>query len=147
LPTGIREKLDWGLYTGGATHYGERGLAGELGPEAWISRTGKMKMLGLNGPEIVSPGEGAVIPASATRDPFRGSMGLTPGWAQEAFRKVASARIGDVASTATTSGGKTVTYGETTVSIGPIYASQDIDVERAVHEGLRKAEQERGERA
>lgn len=82
------------LFTGGATKYGERYLVGEMGPEAWIGPAGQMKLLGARGPEVRTDlGAGAVIPASGTADPFGGSMGNAPEWAQSAYRDAYKAAV------------------------------------------------------
>lgn len=173
-------------FTGNPYMAGETHMVGELGPEAFISRSGKISMIGKNGPHLfrsgvsgailpssvtfdptsqntgnapdwavslyrkaasnsAGGGAGAVIPASMTSDPYNGSAGLTPQWAADAYRRAAEGAVGTMKSPdpqPVQGGGDSFS-----VSTGPIYASSDVDVERAVTKALRKMQRERQERS
>jgi hypothetical protein len=129
-------------FRGGATAAGKWYLTGEMGPEAWVSRSGAIKMLGLNGPELVKPGSGAVVNASKTSDPFGGNDGDSPAWAVAALQRAARSK-GQPQEESASRGTWAVPV---SVSVGPVYATSDVDVERAVKKALRDIETEREER-
>lgn len=139
---GIQE----GLYTGGLTEAGKKYLTGELGPEAWVSRSGAIKMLGLHGPEVVSPGSGAVVPASATQDPYGGARGLAPDWAVQALRGAVEGAGAGAVKTPPPRNQKRRRAELPPVNVGPIYATSDVDVERAVRKGIADAQRDAEER-
>jgi hypothetical protein len=135
-----------GLFTGGVTEPGKGYWTGEMGQEAWVSRSGNIKMLGANGPEFVKPGAGAVIPASATARPGTGATGLAPEWAIDTYRKaVAGAQV-----TKPSRGAGNASTGEygplPSINIGPNHFSSEVDVENAVKKAWRDYEKERQER-
>lgn len=135
-----------GLFTGGETQAGKGYWTGEMGMEAWVSRSGAIKMLGANGPEFVKPGSGAVIPASATSNPYSGNTGLAPEWAVDAYRKA----VAGTTVTKPRSGRSSGSAGDLAplpgITIGPNTFTSEVDVERAAVNALRKYEEERQER-
>lgn len=137
LPLGLREKLG-NRFAGGDTVAGKAYIAGELGPEAWIGRGGEMKMLGLHGPEVVAPGSGAVIPASGTADPFKGSMGDAPHWAQEAYRQSVSQQG---------SAGGVTHIDSVSMPVHITNPASNVDVERAIQRAWRDIQSGRIERS
>lgn len=58
--TGLADKVGGlvsmipGFYAGGTPVVGQRSMVGELGPEAFVTHTGKVSMVGMNGPEVRS---------------------------------------------------------------------------------------------
>lgn len=92
VTTFINKGTSWldilpGNYDGGVVMAGDRSLVGEFGPEATVSRSGKIGMVGLNGPEIFkATGDTAIIPSSATFNPVDGNYGNAPGWAKNALQ-------------------------------------------------------------
>lgn len=133
-------------FAGGPTRSGIDYLVGELGPEAWIDRsTGRIKMLGLRGPEITRLGSGAVIPASGTENPFSGAMGSTPDWAQKAFRAAVTSMVAPKVSRSGDEGGQTV-YIDADIHITPTPGMDTRAIAKAVRkeiEALRREARER----
>lgn len=136
------------FFAGGTPTPGMNSLVGELGPEAMITRGGKISMVGLNGPEIRKFSAGtAILPASATADPFGGETGNAPSWAVDALRNAAGGDgVGTLAGI--NSGGSKGSDGPApiTVSIGQIVPQTEMDVEAAVLRAIEKADRERRER-
>lgn len=137
-----KAEMGGAYFTGGQTHPGKWYLTGEGGPEAWVSRSGAIKMLGMNGPEMVKPGSGAVVNNAATRNPFSGDSDQSPEWAVAALQRA----VGSSARKGASEGGGTRTAVPVSVSVGPIYASSDVDVERAVKKALRDIQNDEDER-
>lgn len=135
-------------FAGGETS-GKGYLTGEMGPELWVSRSGAMKMLGIHGPEFAHLGPGAVLPASATADPFHGHAGNAPDWAVEAARRAAGGLGSGLVPGSGSSGsqGTSGAYSGPLVNIENITATSDVDVEGAVLRAIRKAEREKEERS
>lgn len=139
---GIGKAEAGGLFTGGTTHPGKWYWTGEAGPEAWVGRNGAIKMLGLNGPELVKPGSGAVVNNAATRNPFTGDGDQSPEWAVAALQRA----VGSSARKGAESGSTAREAVPVHVSIGPVYASSDVDVERAVKKALKDIRDDEDER-
>ena len=62
---GLGKVLDFlpGLFTGGSVTVGMKAMVGELGPEAFVSNSGKITGIGMNGPEVMRfPTAGYVVP-------------------------------------------------------------------------------------
>jgi hypothetical protein len=75
-------------FAGGTVSAGQTSITGELGPEMTVSRSGKFGMVGLNGPQLFTPGqETAVLPSSATFNPLGGNYGNAPDWARMALQR------------------------------------------------------------
>jgi len=141
----------YSYFTGG-THPGGRALVGELGPEAAIDRYGKISMLGMNGPEITRLGAGtAIIPASATADPYGGATGKAPGWAVSALQRAYDGAVGtgthDTAYRP--AGGHTgpMVHNDVRVTMPIQTVGSDFDAESAVRRAWMKIQQETEERA
>jgi hypothetical protein len=131
---------NFGLYAGGETVAGKTYMTGELGAEAFVTRSGAIKMLGINGPEIGQLGAGAVIPASATADPFRGNTGEAPAWAVQTLQKAVL-------------GGPRGTRDGRDDGMQPlppiymdVYPQASFDLELAVKRGIQRAQTEARER-
>lgn len=145
IPKAVQDKLGFNglMFAGGDTKAGASYIAGEFGPEAWISRSGALKIVGRNGPELVAPGSGAFVPTSATLDPWAGATGNAPDWAVQGLRKAMAGFTGNTAVQH-----ESGAFGSPLppINIGPIYATSDVDVERAVKKALADAQRDAEER-
>jgi hypothetical protein len=114
-------------YAGGPVAAGRNYMVGELGPEGFMDKMGNMSIVGARGPEFRRfDKSGTVIPANE----LAGAM---------ASHAVKSSR---------SSGDGSARGGDTyQITIGDINQAMPFDVERAVMEGIRKAERERRERS
>lgn len=105
---------------GGPVFAGQQYLVGEAGPEAFVSKGGAVKMIGLHGREYRTfATDGVVVPNHALAETVPANRG--GGYAGE---------IG----------------GSPVVNIGTINAKSDFDVVEAVKRGVRDAERNRRER-
>lgn len=74
-------------WTGGSVVPGTTYSVNELGPEAFVGRSGKVSMM-TGGPHMRQFGEpGQVIPASVTSNPNSENTGAAAKWAVDAFRE------------------------------------------------------------
>lgn len=137
-------------FAGGMTYPGSTYLTGELGPELAIGANGSFGMVGLNGPEVYSPSSAtAIIPSSATTNPFGGNYGNAPEWAknmlQGAYDNVPTVQAGPpqnrLGSYSDSSSGD---FPNVVVNVGTI--TSDVDLKGAVKEGIQEWERERRER-
>lgn len=124
---------------GGPVLAGKRYLVGELGPEAFLSNTGQLSMIGKSGPQLMDFNKsGTVIPnhllsaiTNAGDKNHKAMMALAGGTQSIPSNKGNSNKSGDLS-----------------VSIGNITVTQatDFDVVRAVRKGIIEAERDRRER-
>ena len=124
---------------GGPVMAGKRYLVGELGPEAFLSNTGQISMIGKTGPQLMDfTQSGTVIPNhllsvvnNAGDTNHKTMMTMANGTKTIPSNKVDSNKSGNLA-----------------VSIGNITVHQasDFDVVRAVRKGIIEAERDRRER-
>jgi hypothetical protein len=93
--TTLQGLLDPNSFTGNPVpHAGWRSTVGEIAPEAFITRGGRMDIIGKNGPESwKAPSSGAILPHTALQNPFGGATGNAPKWAVEALQKKAAASV------------------------------------------------------
>jgi hypothetical protein len=123
---------------GGPVMAGKRYLVGELGPEAFLSNSGQLSMIGKSGPQLMDFNQsGTVIPnhlinaiSNAGDKNHQAMMALAGGTKSIATNKNNS------------------NSGDLSVSIGNITVNQasDFDVVRAVRKGIVEAERDRRER-
>lgn len=112
-----------GRERGGPVFAGQRYLVGEAGPEAFVSKGGAVKMIGLHGQEYRTFGsDGVVIPNHALAETVPAGGRRSPY----------------------SDGDGSATYA---VNIGTINAAADVDVVQAVRRGIREAERNRRERS
>jgi hypothetical protein len=135
-------------FAGGMTSPGESYVVGELGPEAAISRSGKMSLLGLGGMEQFRPStETAIIPANATMNPGGGNYGNAPDWAQQAFKSAMSGGDASVkAPIAQNADSNRDTIALPSITITGNSFSQNIDLEEAISNAWKKMQRDRDER-
>ena len=127
-------KIKEGRWTGGMTYAGNSYMTGELGPEFAIDRLGRMSLLGANGPQVFTPNsDTAIIPASATQNPFGGNYGDAPSWAKNMLQSSFTPQ-------------PAVVGGMPSIRFGDIYASNEIDIEQAVRRAYAKMLREQQER-
>lgn len=144
LPPGVPQ-----FYKGGIPALNKMSMVGERGPEAFVTPGGKMSMVGQYGPELRRFSEhGAIIPASATADPFGGATGNAPQWAVRALQRAyegAGASQGHQAPNraADRQGTAEKHYHMHT---GPIYPQSAFDVDRAINDAFDKMQRESEER-
>lgn len=123
-------------FAGGEQYSGRNYLVGEFGPEMWIDKVGNAGMFGLYGPELVKGKDNrAVIPASATSNPYSGNYGNSPTWAQNMVKSSVSNNSGN-------------NYGHT-ISINVTGNGNGVDenaIKQAVMAGIREAEMNARER-
>jgi hypothetical protein len=135
------------FFAGGEPKVGTTGIVGEVGPEAFITKGGKIDIIGKNGPELrkfSSPG--AVVPASAVSDPFAGNAGNAPDWAVEMLRSRSAELVGVSSGPVTHGSAEPVSGGDINVQFGDIIAYNEMDIEGAVRRGINKAEEDKKER-
>ena len=152
ISSGIGKVADMipGLYTGGTVTVGMKAMVGELGPEAFVSNSGKVSMIGQNGPEVRRfPTAGYVVPnhvLAGHRDssvPNRVMDKLRDGASNGGF-ETGTARKSSAQSSDTymadSGGGASVQV----IIQGDV--NRAVQIEEAVREGIRKADRERRER-
>lgn len=134
------------FFAGGIAPAGFMSLAGEFGPELAMTRGGGLSLLGLNGPQLFNPSsDTAIIPASATSDPFGGSYGNAPEWAKNALQDAVNAPMQRRVAPRSYGGSEApVTY-TASISLGGTQLSE-AEITAAVMNGLKKAERDRKER-
>lgn len=136
-------------FAGGTPNPGVKSMVGEFGPEAAINRAGKMSIVGANGPEVktFSPGT-AIIPHTATADPFGGATGNAPDWAVRALQSAYSGSGGvggrTPAGNAAQGGSKTEEHYHMHMPVQPV--NSQLDVQEAMRRGWDKLQQEAKER-
>ena len=133
------EKVEGAKAMGGPVLAGKRYLVGELGPEAFLSNSGQLSMIGKSGPQLMDFNKsGTVIPnhllsaiSNAGDKNHQAMMALAGGTKSIPSNKGNSNNNGDLS-----------------VSIGNITVNQasDFDVVRAVRKGIVEAERDRRER-
>ena len=133
------EKVEGAKAMGGPVLAGKRYLVGELGPEAFLSNSGQLSMIGKSGPQLMDFNKsGTVIPnhllsaiSNAGDKNHQAMMALAGGTKSIPSNKSNSNNNGDLS-----------------VSIGNITVNQasDFDVVRAVRKGIVEAERDRRER-
>ena len=133
-------------YKGGSYNKMTEGIVGEFGPEAHITPSGAITLLGRHGPEWRRWGPGAILPASATADPSSGDTGDAPSWAVGVLRRAQQDAAGTMYRPDAQRGAEGQgTHNEFKFS-AKIYATSDVDVENAVERGFRKMQREAEER-
>jgi hypothetical protein len=139
-----------GLYTGGPVEADRTYLTGELGTELFVGASGRMRVLGGDGAELLRSAEpGFVLPHEALR-------AITDvGVRNQAARAFAVAPVSGGSTTEDGGGSYRPNFGDwppgfppdwPPVTIGPNYFYDEMDVERAVVAGIQRAERERKDR-
>lgn len=136
---------------GGTAIPGVPTLVGEGGPEAFVSRSGKMSILGANGPELGMFREpGAVVTHGATVNPWGGNPLSSPQWAVEALQNAYSAQVGVMAPAGASRAaeGRTASQEHWHLHLdGNFQASTPEVAEENLRRAWRKMERERRERS
>lgn len=124
---------------GGDVLSGKSYIVGEQGPEAFVTNGGVIKMVGLDGPQLIHARTGGqIIPHSATMNPYSGYTGNASQSAVTKYQQAVSGGRG--ASTAVAAPfSPNVTLN--------VYPRSEMDVERAVLQAMRQMERERRERS
>lgn len=123
-------------WTGGMVGAGRTALTGERGPEFAVSRSGGISLVGAGGREYFTPGsDTAIIPASATRDPFGGNYGYAPEWAKRMLQGAVAGNINNRGD----AGGVFAPNVNVTVN----NPSKDVDVKRAVVSAMKEIERDK----
>lgn len=138
-----------GFYKGGIPALNKMSMVGERGPEAFVTPGGKMSMVGQYGPELRRFSEhGAIIPASATADPFGGATGNAPQWAvralQRAYEGAGASQGHQIPGRAADRQGTAEKHYH--MHTGPIYPQSAFDVDRAINDAFDKMQRESEER-
>lgn len=146
---GLADSLP-GLFTGGTVTVGMKAMVGELGPEAFVSNSGKVSMIGQNGPEVRRfPTAGYVVPnhvLHGQRDssvPNRVMQKLGEGAGNGGF-ETGTARKSSAQSSDTymqDGGGGTIVH--VTIEGNVMH---DVQIEESVRRAMRAEERSRRER-
>lgn len=133
-------------FAGGDIKPGVGYTVGELGPEALVSRSGNVKMIGMNGPEFMKgTGDGYVVPNHVLAGADASASGV-PSWATNALRRSAASQMPEAAPrTAHRGGQSTATMEEVVpqVHFNNNTFGSDVDVKKAIKQAWREHKLER----
>lgn len=137
-------------FAGGTVMPNAMSVVGEFGPEAAITRSGSLKMLGTRGPELFSPSaETAIIPSSATFDPGNGNYGQAPEWAKSMYQskiESTSQRTRTATPIARNAEPKNDTMVSPQITITGNTITSNVDLDHVVRQAIMRYEREKRER-
>lgn len=126
---------------GGPVDAGQKYLVGEIGPEAYVSGSGHVSLIGARGPEVRAfPSDGYIIP-----NHMLGSVQSRID--SDDMNSLTSALATRTSSRSSSGSGEYQIGGSPVVHIGTINAQSEFDVIKAVKKGIAEAERNRRERS
>lgn len=158
LREGWHRMWDWlpwsGRAMGGPVASGATHLVGEIGPEAYVSSTGTIKPIGMHGPEVMKfPSSGFVVPnhvLGGVRDPsvpdnvMRRLEGALAGSGDQGYATGGYQKSGSGSTQTYMQDGDGMPSSVTVQVMGNV--TSDVDLERAVMDGIKKYNRLRRER-